>query len=82
MLPNAAPPNPLPIHSLTLTHSLTYSLTPQVTLNQEAAPMNALCSFVFDAPTSALLGDAATCTTAGNVLTISLAGDVQIRPNR
>lgn len=44
--------------------------------------MNALCSFVFDGPTSALLGDAATCTTAGNLLTISLAGDVQIRPNK
>lgn len=54
----------------------------RVTLNQEAAPMNALCSFVFDATTSALLGEAATCTTDGNTLTISLAGDVQIRPNK
>jgi hypothetical protein len=44
--------------------------------------MNALCSFVFDEQTSSLLGDASTCTTEGNVLTIWLAGDVKIRPNR
>jgi hypothetical protein len=59
-----------------------FTATLQVTLNQEAAPMNALCSFVFDADTSALLGEASTCTTEGNTLTIWLAGDVKIRPNR
>lgn len=44
--------------------------------------MNALCSFVFDADTSELLGDASVCTTEGSVLTIWLAGDVKIRPGQ
>jgi len=53
-----------------------------VHLNQEAAPLNALCSFVFDEATSDLLGAASTCTTEGNILTIWLAGDVKVRPGR
>jgi hypothetical protein len=53
-----------------------------VVLNQEAAPMNVLCSFIFDDATSASLGEASTCTTHGNILKIWLAGDVKLRPNR
>lgn len=54
----------------------------EVQLNQEAAPLRALCGFIFDSETSALLGAGSICTTAGDTLTIWLAGpDVGIRPD-
>jgi hypothetical protein len=46
----------------------------QVLLNQEAAPVEALCEYIFDGRTSQLLGEWSTCTARGNVLTIQLAG--------
>jgi hypothetical protein len=46
----------------------------QVFLNQEAAPVEALCAYIFDTRTSRLLGQWSTCTARGNMLTIQLAG--------
>jgi hypothetical protein len=46
----------------------------QVLLNQEAAPVEALCAFIFDRRTSQLLGEWSKCTARGTTLTIQLAG--------
>lgn len=54
----------------------------EVRLNQEAAPLRALCGFIFDAESAALLGGGSICTTSGDMLTVWLAGpDVAIRPD-
>jgi hypothetical protein len=48
----------------------------QVLLNQEAAPVEALCGYIFDQRTSRLLGQWSKCTARGNTLHIQLAGEL------
>jgi hypothetical protein len=48
---------------------------------REAQPTS-VCCVSAGGGGAALLGEASTCTTEGNKLSIWLAGDVQIRPNR
>lgn len=54
----------------------------QVLLNQEAVPIDTMCMNIFDSETSQQLGLLSTCSTQGRILTIWLAGFVDIRPEK
>jgi hypothetical protein len=57
-------------------------VTEQVLLNQEAAPIDTMCMNIFDSETSRQLGLLSTCSTQGRLLTIWLAGFVELIPGK